>query len=295
MENPPDLSEKVFDLEKMMRKSKFLVFRLLPRFLIQILRRFICEDQINALHMKVKKKQGMDYIHALLEELNIHVYIHHAGRVEQADRCIFVANHPLGAVDALSFLKSIYQLKGEVVSPSNHLFSYIPNLRPLIVDVNVFGKNNRKQTAAINQVFLSDKQIMIFPAGLVSRKLNGKMQDPPWQKSFISKAIQVQRFVVPVFISGQNTPVFNRIYKIRKMMGISIPLEAARLPAEMFLKKGSDIHLFFGNPLSPAFFDRSKTPHEWAKFVRDMVYELGKQQYSKTTKQPSAQRPVPDV
>ncbi len=290
-----DMSVKVLEVEKMMRESKFLVFRLFPRFLINMLKSVIREDEINNLHLKVAHKTGIEYVGALLQELNIQVYIHHTERVEYADRCIFVANHPLGGIDALSFLHSIYQLKGEVVSPSNNFFSYVPNLRPLIVGVNVFGKNTRQQTAAINQVFLSNKQIMIFPAGLVSRKINGKIQDTPWQKSFISKAIQTQRYVVPVFISGQNTRVFNRIYKFRKMMGISIPLEAARLPAEMFLKKGSDIHLVFGDPIPPDFFDRTKTPLEWAKYVREVVYKLGKEQTPQTTKVLSAKRSVLSV
>jgi putative hemolysin len=295
MDTQLDLSGKVLHVEKMMRESKYLFFRLLPRFVMKKLKSFIREDQINALHQKTKEKQGIEYVYALLEELNIQVYIHHAERVENADRCIFVANHPLGGVDALSFLKSIHQLKGEVVSPSNNFFSYVPNLRPLIVGVNVFGRNTRQQTDAINQVFLSDKQIMIFPAGLVSRKINGKMQDTPWQKSFVSKAIQTQRFVVPVFISGQNSPVFNLIYKIRKMMGIGIPLEAARLPAELFLKKGSDIHLIFGDPLPPDFFDRTKTPLEWAKYVREMVYKLDQEHVLQTPETASAQRSVVSI
>lgn len=275
MDTPQDISGKILDVEKMMYGSKYMLFRNLPRFVMSKLKRFIREDEINALYLKVADKKGMDFIHALLEELNIRIYIHHAERIKDADRCIFVANHPLGGIDALSFLHSIHQFKGDVVSPSNNFFYHVPNLRPLIVGVNVFGKNTRQQTDAINQVFLSDKQIMIFPAGLVSRRISGKIQDPPWHKSFISKAIQTQRFVVPVFISGQNSPVFNRIYQWRKMMGIQVSLEAARLPAEMFLKKGSDIHLVFGDPVPYAFFNHTKRPGQWALYVRELVYYLG--------------------
>jgi putative hemolysin len=116
---------------------------------------------------------------------------------------------------------------------------------------------------------------MIFPAGLVSRKINGEIKDPEWHKSFVSKAIETKRYVVPTFITGVNTQKFYRISRIRKFFRIKMPVEILCLPREMLNKKGSSIDLIFGDPIAYSYFDASKRPHEWAQHVRAMVYDLG--------------------
>ena len=268
--------QKVVDLEKWLKNSNNRLFRNMPGFVVRRFKKMICEEELNALHNKHIDKVGMDYVNAILLELNITIRMHNENGLENAERCIFVANHPLGGIDALSFLHCISQLKGKVVSPSNQFFNYDPNLEPLIVGVNVFGNSSRDQTRAINNAFISDAQIMIFPAGLVSRKIEGGVRDLEWHKSFISKAIQTHRYVVPAFITGENTSKFYRISRIRKFFRIKLPVEILCLPREMLNKKGSSIDLVFGAPLAYSYFDASKRPHDWAQHVRTMVYDLGK-------------------
>jgi hypothetical protein len=267
----------VVDLDKMIRSSRLKLIRSTPGFLVRWMKNIICQDELNSIHKKCYQKEGINYINAILNELDINVVMHNEKVLEDLDRCIFVANHPLGGVDSMSFLHCINKLKGSVVSPSNEFFKYIPNLHPLIVGVNVFGKNTKEQTKAINQVFMSDVQIMIFPAGLVSRMIKGKVQDMPWHKSFVSKAIQTQRYVVPTFISEVNTKKFYRIAKVRKFFRIKLPVEILFLPQEMLKKRGSSISLVFGEPKPHEFFDGSKTPHQWAQTVREEIYELEKE------------------
>jgi 1-acyl-sn-glycerol-3-phosphate acyltransferase len=268
--------QKVVDLGKWLKESNNRLLRNLPGCLVNRLKKMICEKEMNALHNDNIDKMGIDYVNAILKDLDITIRMHNEKALEKADKCIFVANHPLGGIDALSFLHCIYQLKGKVVSPSNQFFNYDPNLAPLIVGVNVFGSSSREQTRVINHTFQSDAQIMIFPAGLVSRKINGEIKDLEWHKSFVSKAIETKRYVVPTFITGVNTPKFYRISRFRKFFRIKMPVEILCLPREMLNKKGSSIDLIFGNPIAYNYFDASKRPHEWAQHVKNMVYDLGK-------------------
>jgi len=268
--------QKVVDLDKWFKGSNNKLFRNLPGFIVSRLKKMICEEEMNALHNDNIDKVGIDYVNAILNDLDITIRMHNENALEGAEKCIFAANHPLGGVDALSFLHCIYQLKGKVVSPSNQFFNYDPNLAPLIVGVNVFGNSSRDQTRIINHTFQSDAQIMIFPAGLVSRKTNGEIKDPEWHKSFVSKAIETKRYVVPTFITGVNTPKFYRISRIRKFFRIKMPVEVLCLPREMLNKKGSTIDLIFGEPIAYNYFDASKRHHEWAQHVRAMVYDMGK-------------------
>lgn len=267
--------QQVVDLDKAINNSSNVLLKKLPRYVKGKMKRILRQKELNEIHNKYINHVGIDYVNALLTEFEIKVNIFSNNDFSKINRCIFVANHPLGGIDALAFLHCIDKLKGDVVSPSNAYLRYIENLHPLIVGVNVFGKNTREQVEDVLKVFESEKQIMIFPAGTVSRKINGEIQDIPWQKTFINKAIQTKRCVIPVFISGSNSKKFYRIAKFRKYLGIKMSIETLYLPQEMLKKKGSHVDFIFGEPIYYSLFDNSKSKEEWAGFVRNKVYEIG--------------------
>ncbi len=266
--------QKVVDVDKLIKEGNNKSLKLLPEFLVNQIKKILRQKELNIIHNKYNDKFGMDYIISLLKEFDIKIRIHNETEVKDADRCIFVANHPLGAIDSLAYLYCINKLKGEVVSPSNDLFTYVPNLLPLIIGVNVLGKSSKEQVVAMNNAFLSNVQIMIFPAGKVSRRIKGEIQDFEWYKSFISKAVQSKRYVVPAYISGINSKKFYRIANLRKLFRIKMPIEMMYLPQEMLKKRGETIDLVFGKPIPYYMFDDSKTPHQWAQHVREKVYKL---------------------
>lgn len=266
---------KVVDLDRLIRKSNNRFLKNLPRFFKNRMKHILRQRQLNDLHNKCAEKYGIEYVNALLQELEIDINIHNQNDFNSSDKYIFVANHPLGGIDAIAFLHCIYKLKGNVVSPSNALLKNIANLHPLIVGVNVFGKNTRDQVDEVSRSFNSDVQIMMFPAGTVSRKINGKIQDFEWHKTFINKAIQTKRAVVPVYISGKNSSKFYRIAKFRKLLRIKMPIETLYLPQEMLKNKGAKIDFVVGKPINYRHFDNSKSKSEWAQFVREKVYKMG--------------------
>ncbi len=45
---------------------------------------------------------------------------------------------------------------------------------------------------------------------------------------------------------------------------------------EMFKQKGKDIHLVFGEGYSWDTFDKSKTPIEWADWLKTKSYDLAR-------------------
>ncbi len=267
--------KKIVDLDALIAAGNNRVLKSLPRFIINKMKGILCEEQLNAIHFKHRDKTGIDFVNAMLSELEIEVKMHHPERIAKQGRYIFVANHPLGGIDALAFLSCIHQLTGEVISPSNELFNNIPNLHPLIVGVNVFGRNNKDKSEAVIKAFASDAQVMIFPAGKVSRKQGRQIQDLQWHKAFVSKAVQNQRDIVPVFITGQNSQKFYRIARLRQFFHIKMSVETLFLPQEMFKKKTTRIELVFGKPVSWKAIDKSKNPQCWAQCIREMVYDLG--------------------
>jgi len=93
-------------------------------------------------------------------------------------------------------------------------------------------------------------------------------------KSFIAKAVQHKRDIVPVFIDGTNSKFFYNLSNIRTRLGVKANLEMFYLPDEMFKQKGKTITLTFGKPIPYSVFDKSFSPVEWAQKVKEHVYKL---------------------
>jgi putative hemolysin len=268
--------QKVVDVKTAIKKSKSKFQRSLPNFVIKRISHIIRENELNAIHSKYCHLQGMDYVKALMfEEFKVEVKINGEENIDKQKKYVYVANHPLGAIDALSFLYLIDKLHGKVISPSNELFEYIPNLHPLIVGINVFGHNTKAKAQAVNAAFETDAQIMIFPSGEVSRKTKNIIEDPEWQKTFVTKAVQYQRDIVPVFISGQNSEKFYKLAKLRKNLGIKTYLETMLLPQEMLKQYNYQLTLTIGKPIAFMDIKNSKISHkDWAQKVKKIVYSL---------------------
>jgi len=267
-------TDKIIDIEKEFKTSNSAFLRSLPSFVIRMIEKLIRQDEMNETIYRNRDKTGVPFVRDVLEYWNVSVNVHGRDRVHENGRFVFAANHPVGGIDALSFFSVVGSIFPAIISPSNELLNIIPNLRPLLLGLNVFGRNSRDTAGELNKLFESDKQILIFPAGEVSRRNNGTISDITWQKSFITKAIQHKRDVVPVFISGRNSNLFYNVARFRKMLGIKMYLETILLPREMMRQHNSTVSVVFGNIIPYQIFTREKTHSEWAQYVKDEVYKL---------------------
>ena len=265
---------KTIDIEQVIKNSKSGLIRSLPRFLITFIKNSIHQDEMNLTIHKNRNKSGVPFIDGVLSDWNVKIIIKGEDNIPASGRFVFVANHPVGGMDALSFLSTIYRFFPDVISPSNELFNYIPQLKPVILGVNVFGQNTKETVEKFNRLFESDSQIMIFPAGEVSRRKRGVISDPDWQKTFVTKAVQYKRDIIPVHISGRNSGLFYFVANLRKLLGIRLYIETILLPREMMKQKNSTITLTIGKPISWESFDRQKSQNEWADFIKETVYLL---------------------
>lgn len=127
----------------------------------------------------------------------------------------------------------------------------------------------------IEKVYSGDYAVLIFPAGLVSRKGEGGIKDLQWKKSFISKAKKFKKDVVPCFIEGNNSKFFYNLGFWRKKIGIEANIEMLYLVDEMYKQRGNKVVIRIDKPISYQTFDSSKTDVQWAEQVRERVYELG--------------------
>lgn len=262
------------NIKKLIATKNPGLLRVLPEFLIRYLKNLIHEDEVNGTLARHCDKQGIDFVNAALSDFKISHELTGKENIPEKGRFIFTANHPLGAMDGLVLISAIQKICGEVRFLVNDILLNVKNFDPIFVPINKFGSHSKDAVGRIEETYNSDFQVLYFPAGLVSRKISGKIADLEWKKSFITKAITHQRDIIPVHINGRNSNFFYNLSNIRNFLGIKTNIEMLYLPNEMYKQSNKTIRLTVGKPIPHTFFDRSRSHSEWAKYVRDIVYDL---------------------
>jgi putative hemolysin len=268
-----DETVKVIDIEKEVRNSNSGLLKSLPHFVIKRIEKFIRQDEMNAAINRNRLKTGVPFLNDVLNDWNVKVKIRGEENI-RSGRFVFAANHPLGIIDAMAFFSLIYKFFPEIITPSNELLDRIPNLQSVLLGINVFGKNSRGTAEKLNELYESDNQVMMFPSGEVSRRKKGRISDPEWQKSFITKAVQFKRDIIPVHISGRNSNLFYTVANLRKFLGIKMYIETTMLPREMIKQCNSSVTLTIGRVIPYQSFTKEKSHWEWAQVVKETVNKL---------------------
>ena len=248
--------------------------KMIPGIVYRYINRIMHIDFVNDLLKRYGHLRGIDFVDQVVKEFNVKEHLYGLENIPESGRFIFASNHPLGGFDGMLLMKTVDNRLGNPRFLSNDILMNIPQLQSMFVPVNKHGGHSRDVAKILKDVYESDAQILIFPSGLASRKINGKIVDLEWKKHFISKAIQYKRDVIPVFVSGRNSNRFYRLAKIRKFLRLKWNLEMFFLPDETMRHRNTEVHIYFGKPIPYQSFDRSKTHKEWASRVKELVYEL---------------------
>ena len=268
--------EKPINIEKVFMEKNPRLAKLMPRFVYGFINRVLHVDFLNDIFTRNGHLKGVDFANKAIIEFNVVEKVYGLENVPDTGRFIFASNHPLGGFDSLLLMKYVAKKLGSLKFIINDVLMAIPNLNSVFIPVNKHGGNSREAAKMLNDTYESDLQILIFPSGLASRKINGKVVDLEWKKHFISKAIKHKRDIIPVFIEGKNSNRFYNIANLRKFFGLKWNIEMFLLPDESLKQKNKEIPIYFGEPIPYSTFDKSKTHDEWADWVKSMVYELPK-------------------
>lgn len=248
--------------------------KLIPKFVINVLKRLIHQDEINETLRKTEGLTDVEFIAAVLKDHRIDYTVYGAEKLDLNGRYIFAANHPLGGLDGMILLKAIADIFGKVKTVSNDLISSLEPLKNTFIPVNKYGRQTKESTKRIDDAYSSDEPMLYFPAGLCSRKTNGVIRDLPWHKNFIKQAIRHKRDIVPVYFVGKNSNTFYRAANIRKSLGIGFNYEMLLLPHEMFLQKNATFELFIGEPISWKVINSEGDATLWASKIEEICYSL---------------------
>ncbi len=271
------------DVRKVFREKNPSMARLIPGFIYRYLEKIIHQDYVNWFIEEYGDLYGLDWAHAAIREFKINLNIKGEDNLPADGRFIFASNHPLGGFDGLLLISTVRKHYPRAVFLVNDILMNLRNMEELFIPINKHGDQSRESVRLIEEMYQSDHQILTFPSGYVSRRIKGVIQDLEWQKSFIAKAIQHQRDIIPVHISGRNTNFFYHLGSIRKFLRIKANLEMFYLVDETIKHRNKTIEITFGKPLVYPHFDKSRTHKQWAAFIREMVYSLPLKQQNATS------------
>jgi 1-acyl-sn-glycerol-3-phosphate acyltransferase len=275
MEEQPERSQiKTIDVQAVLRSKNPRLEKIIPFFVINYLKRIVHQDELNDFLNNWGHLKDARFIGAALEYFKISYKVLGKENIPAGGRYIFASNHPLGGLDGLVFMYELSKYFSNIKFPVNDILLNIENLSGIFLPVNKHGAQAKEAAKALDEAYASECQILYFPAGLCSRKKHGVIKDLQWHKSFITKAIQHKRDIVPAFFSGRNSSFFYNLSNFRNFLGIGVNIEMVYLPDEMFRQRGKDITLVFGKSIPWQTFDHSKSPAEWAGWVKSKSYDL---------------------
>ena len=275
MVTTPEIGKaKEIDVENVLYSKNPALKKIVPKFFVNYLKRIVHQDEINEFLRECSHLRDADMVNAFLTKFEIKYTVSGIENIPEKGRYIFASNHPLGGLDGLVFIYELSKHFPDIKFPVNDILTNIENMSGILLPVNKHGSQGKEAARMIEEAYSSDSQILYFPAGLCSRKKRGVIKDLTWHKSFISKAIQHKRDVVPAYFSGRNSNFFYTLSNIRKFLGIKANIEMLYLADEMFKQKGKEISLTFGKPIPWQIFDKSRSAPEWAEWVKSKSYEL---------------------
>lgn len=246
--------------------------RELARPVVELLRRVACEERINAFLAETKGLVGFAFVERAIELLQLRYSVANTDRenIPVEGRVVIVANHPLGALDALALIHLVGSVRRDVKVLANDLLLQFTQLKPLLLPLPVFGGGSAHGGArAAYRALENDEALIVFPAGEVSRMRAAGVRDATWSPGFVRLALKTGAPVVPVHIAAQNSPVFYGVSMLAK------PLSSLLLPREMFGAARARIELQVGENVPAAALTQStQQPQRIAQQMRTHVYRL---------------------
>ena len=276
-----DVEPIKIDVDGIIRKRLPRHYRYIPRFLIRWVENIICQKRMNEMLVGLRGLYDADFCRGLLDQLRIKYEIKNAENLPSVEnkRFLLVSNHPLGALDGvvmIDYLTSLYG--GKVKFVVNDLLLAISPLKGVFVPINKHGRQSRKASCDVDEAFASNDPVIVFPAGMCSRRQSdGSICDLEWKKMFVNKAVEHQRDVIPVYFNAQNSSFFYKFAKFRTRLGLKFNVEMILLPREMLNKEDARFEMIVGKPIEYQALKNGKYAKEQAAEIKELVYKLKEQ------------------
>ena len=242
-------------------------------FIVEVLRLFIKESQINQFLASHAHLMGFELIEQVFHELNFSYKVSqcHLDNIPVHGPLIIVANHPLGGLDGLSLLHLVSKVRRDVKVVANHLLKQIKPLSDFFLAVdNISGKTRKQDIRKIEQALQIGQAVIFFPSGEVSRATSRGIRDKSWNRGFLRLAERFQAPILPVHIGARNSALFYALSRL------SLTLSMLCLPREMVDFSGC-LHFSIGERIDSSQLQKiSLSRSGKVRLIQRHVYSLRK-------------------
>ena len=266
------------DIEKILKDKMGQKARYVPRFVTAWLRHIIHQDWLNIFLVSHSDVYGSEWLEGVLNYLDVKIKIKGLENLPAKDDgklYTFVSNHPLGGIDGVAIGAMIGKHYDDNFKYLvNDLLLNLPGLAPLCVGINKTGSNSRSFPQLVEDTFKEQQHVVMFPAGLCSRKIDGVIKDLPWKKTFVTKSIETGRDIVPIYFEGRNSNFFYNLANVCKKLGIKFNIAMLFLVDEMYKNQHNTYTITIGKPISIDSIDKKEKHATIAKHIQESVYKL---------------------
>jgi len=208
-------------------------------------------------------------------EIGLDVKAPNISSIPSEGSLVIIANHPYGVPDgvALCYIASLLRRKISILA--NAVLCKEELIAPYVLPIdfeeskeaiktNIDSKNEALKRLAKGEA------IVVFPGGGVStsKGLFGEVTDLPWKRFVIKLITLTGATVVPVFIEGQNSKLFQFVsqFSLNLRLGLFI-WETVRL-------KGKNLNIHIGKPIAAETIMEKSSRQAALDWLREEVYGM---------------------
>lgn len=269
------MSKKFIDIEKAIHSKNPTLLKWMPGFVLSYIKKVTHETWMNEVLDRINHLKGIDFVNSIIEEFELEVELIGEEKIPKEGGVIIAANHPLGGMDGIALMYALGKIRPDIRFLVNDLLMAFENFEPLFVPVNKLGRNSQETLAKIEEAYADNFAVLVFPAGLVSRKSGNGIRDLQWKKSFITKAKKYKKDILLCFIEGKNSNFFYNLADWRKKLGVKANVEMFYLVDEMYKQRGQKVKIRIGEQIPFESLTNENSDAKWAEILKEKVYEFG--------------------
>jgi len=220
---------------------------ILRNLVVYFLKKILHQEEINTFLLHGEAYKGFDFVEAVLEYFNFGYTLSNKDKanIPSSGRVIIIANHPLGALDALALIALVKEVRSDIKILANDVLMQIEPLQNLLIPIdNLGGTTARESLKKVYEALERDEALIVFPSGEVSRAQPTGIKDSKWKKGFLKFAQKSNSPILPVFIDAKNSPLFYTLSIINKKISTFL------LASEMFKKRSKVINFKIGEMIA---------------------------------------------